>query len=333
MATENLSSRASPLDLLSLFKGNSQSSTTKSNLTKEGAQAYIQQILESTQGLAAVSSGQKSAGLYNSTVNTQLTNDLLSRVSAAVAREQAGSTTTTKTGAKLGGSDLLSMFALKAGSSLLGPTVKKGIAKSGVDELGTKLSDAIFGTGGGGSGGVAAGADAIASDAWSNVGATVGDSFLESTATSAISDFGASVATDAVESAATDAAVSEAGDAAASEVAGQSWVICTELNSRGVLSNELYQAGVKRIPEMRSEVVRGYHFWAIPYTKIMRRQNWIGRIASRIVTPIALSRARYLAGNFNITGYGTVVIGESLCHFIGLIVREVQDWRTLYVSA
>lgn len=90
-------------DVVGLFRGNSSSNnssqniditnTTEEDVSDEKAKAYLAQLLGGTDGLAAITSGQKSAGLYNSTTNMQLTNDLLSRVTANVAALSKKTTT------------------------------------------------------------------------------------------------------------------------------------------------------------------------------------------------------------------------------------------------
>jgi hypothetical protein len=59
--------------------------TESSGLDQAGMNAMLKQILESSSGLAAVSSGQRSAGGYGSSTNSLLTNDLLTRSAAQVA--------------------------------------------------------------------------------------------------------------------------------------------------------------------------------------------------------------------------------------------------------
>lgn len=78
--------------LAGLFTG--KSSTTTEGTDAAGQAAMLQQLLGGTQGLAAVTGGQHSAGLYNSSVNTQLTNDLLTRATAQVAAANKTTTTT-----------------------------------------------------------------------------------------------------------------------------------------------------------------------------------------------------------------------------------------------
>lgn len=84
-------------DFMGLFRGKSSSNNTSSNkdinltttnseeVSPEKAMALLQQLLGSVQGLAQVSSGQKISGMYDSTTNQQLTNDLLARSTADVA--------------------------------------------------------------------------------------------------------------------------------------------------------------------------------------------------------------------------------------------------------
>ena len=91
------------VNLLSLLSGNNGktktvesggTTTQQTKLSSNDVTAIIKNILGSTNGLAAVSSGQHAAGLYNSTVQTQLVNDLLSRVSTDVAAKAAPTVTT-----------------------------------------------------------------------------------------------------------------------------------------------------------------------------------------------------------------------------------------------
>lgn len=137
------SDTADLVNILNLFKGSSSSSTTSSNISKGGMDAIVQQILGSANGLAQVSSGQKIAGLYNSTTNQQLTNDLISRTAGELAKQQAGTTTTTKNKAPLGLDSILGLLVAGGAKSLLGPTFSGLGKKLGVDQYGQKIADAL----------------------------------------------------------------------------------------------------------------------------------------------------------------------------------------------
>lgn len=151
MATGDISPRSNSLsdiqNILSIFKGSgttTQTNTSSETVSDDKAKAYLQQILESNSGLAAVSSGQKAAGMYNSTVNQQLTNDLLARASAQTAALSSTktSTTTGQTGAQL--NPLKTIGGMLAGQ-VLAPVVKTGSKKLGLDKLGDNISEAVFG--------------------------------------------------------------------------------------------------------------------------------------------------------------------------------------------
>lgn len=68
--------------------------TESTQIDQKTLDALLKQALEGNQGLAAISSGQSGAGLYNSSTNRLLTNDLLARVATDVAAKTATSTRT-----------------------------------------------------------------------------------------------------------------------------------------------------------------------------------------------------------------------------------------------
>jgi hypothetical protein len=147
--------------------------STVGNLTTDQMTAIVSNILGGTGGLADVSMGQKGAGIYNSTVNSQLTNDLLTRITTQVAASNAGKTTTTsptqktatppnlidQTIAKLP-SLALTYGAAKIGSPILGAASKK----LGLDSAGKSAADWINGLGSSPSSGSLSGETMAAND-------------------------------------------------------------------------------------------------------------------------------------------------------------------------
>lgn len=95
--------------------------TQQTMLSQEALNTLMRQAMESTQGLAAVSSGQKAPGLYNSTTRQLLTNDLMARTAGEVATKGAPTVTTTtpKTQSTRVPSPLGSAGGLLAGAGLL----------------------------------------------------------------------------------------------------------------------------------------------------------------------------------------------------------------------
>jgi len=105
------------------------------------------------------------------------------------------------------------------------------------------------------------------------------------------------------------------------------WVICTELNSTGELSDTLYQATSPHFSRMSPDTIRGYQWWAVPYVKLMRKHS----LFRYIVKPWAIGRARYLSGESSILGWVTVAIGEPICFLLGkTVARKSQDYEVLY---
>ena len=103
MATAVSSSGETSLDalskLVSMFSnsgGSTSTSTTTSGASADAVNAAVTQALESVNGLSSVARGERSAGLYNSSTQTMLVNDLLTRAAANAAATQKTSTTTTQ---------------------------------------------------------------------------------------------------------------------------------------------------------------------------------------------------------------------------------------------
>lgn len=365
-----LASLAAINTFVGMLKGGTSSQTQQSNITPEGMNYLLTQILSGSQGLAPIASGQKAAGLYNSVTNTQLLNDLSTRASGELAAKQAGTTTINRQNPSI---SLFPILAAFAGTKLLGPTVKIGMEKLGipsVDQIGTSISDAIWGAGStAGSPASLAAADtaaglnpafgslaaydaAMAGAAPTSAGAVSEDALASyygadtagaaaAAETAAASEVGgtaafADVGMGAAEAASSTAAVATAAEAAgtASEGAGLAelameaaavWVICTELEAQNRLSKQEYLASAVRALDLHPTLLRGYHWWAVPVTRWMRKST----ILSRLLAPIARARCRYLLGKFSLIGALTVWIGEPICHLIGLVVSS-QNWQVLY---
>lgn len=142
MATGNIANTDSTGNLLSLLtalKGTSSSQST--TISPEGLTALINQTLSGNQGLAAISQGQKSAGLYNSSTNQLLINDLMTRTAAAAA---ASSSTTTKVNnPQVSKNNVLDAALLLGGKSLLGSSTTAATKKLGIDKWGDNIRDSL----------------------------------------------------------------------------------------------------------------------------------------------------------------------------------------------
>lgn len=129
--------------IINLFTGGKGATrTTTTNVNQNAVNAALQNIVQSNQGLASITAGQHAAGLYNSTVNTQMTNDFLTRAASEAAQ---GTKTTTETTKQSGGINPALLGAFVVGKSVLGPTIGKMADKYGLsaDALGKHVSDYI----------------------------------------------------------------------------------------------------------------------------------------------------------------------------------------------
>lgn len=118
--------------LLELVKDQKSTSSTSTNITQAGVQQQINEILGANNGLAAVAGGQHAAGFYNSSVNTQMINDLLTRSAATVAARNATTTQTNTKKAPLSAKDVLTTIG---GLALKNPGKLKSLYQTVHDQL------------------------------------------------------------------------------------------------------------------------------------------------------------------------------------------------------
>lgn len=111
-------------------------------------------------------------------------------------------------------------------------------------------------------------------------------------------------------------------------------VICTYFYRKGMLPQKVWRADMKFTAEHLSETtVRGYHFWAIPYVKLMRESL----VAERIMYPMAKWRAEELAYQMgelkcsNFKGKLVRLVVEPACWLLGCVVSQ-KDWNVLYAT-
>lgn len=112
-------------------------------------------------------------------------------------------------------------------------------------------------------------------------------------------------------------------------------VICTHFYQKGMLSRELWRADMEyTLKHLPQQMVNGYHLWAIPYVKWMRKSSF----AEKIMYPLAYYRAREIAYQMGYREKGSIrgkiirAIGEPLCHILGLFTAE-KKYQELWRSA
>lgn len=290
--------------------------TTQTQLSQDTINATLKSALESNQGLAALAAGQANSGMYNSTVNQQMTNDLLARLTTNAAVAGAPKTTTTPkstvTSKEPGG---MSNLLIAAGL---------GYGKKGIDKL---LSGGFWEDSAGsavGSGG-ATFMDFVDTNTLAGVeAASGGSSILDSIS----SMFGDSVIDTAVGSGFDSALWGMGADSAAevvAEEAGTSFldqlsptIICTESARQGLLDVSKFKAEISKllVTPLNPYISSGYHFLAAPVVARMKESQSVAKFFARWAEAyidgdlFGKRRARY---------YFVVGVLFPLCYVIGRI--------------
>lgn len=104
-------------------------------------------------------------------------------------------------------------------------------------------------------------------------------------------------------------------------------VICTELCRQGLMDRKLLISDLKYSRHHISDTtLLGYHFWAKPYVRLMKRS----RLATAIIKPFGELRAQECAWQLCQADSGSIrgkvirLVGEPLCFCIGLLVKACR---------
>jgi hypothetical protein len=109
-------------------------------------------------------------------------------------------------------------------------------------------------------------------------------------------------------------------------------VICTYFYKKGEIDRLQYQANVVwTTSRVSDQTFRGYHFWAVPYVKLMRKSP----LAERIMLPILKARTDELLFRLGKREKGSLggklarLVLESASWVIGAFVPQA-DWKQLW---
>jgi hypothetical protein len=365
--------------------------STQLQLTPDAVTAMINKLMQGTSGLAATASGQKGVGLYNSSTNQLLVNDLLAKVATETAAKAAPTVTTTspQTSTNVAKAQVDPMMtALGIGGSIVGKKLLKSIidggsstAASAATAAAGDLSGTILNAGGSDLASSIGGLDFIgnvasAGDIGNTISSLVGggdllSSFLGGDLLSSASsmldvgsalgsglDLGTSIFGDLGSSFGSldflggNAATSALGSAGAvlgpvgialdvsSLLGGPSLgdvlggvgdmveglnpsVICTELYKQGLIPKDVYRLdnSYGRY-HVSKTVLTGYHFWAVPFTKLMMKSKLVTTLASWLAIPWAKEIAHKMDKSYPSNYLGKIVYyhGIPLCWVIGKLV-------------
>lgn len=113
-----------------------------------------------------------------------------------------------------------------------------------------------------------------------------------------------------------------------SAAAGNTRVICTELVRQGLMDAKLQRLDIAfTLRHLSPVTVRGYHVWAVPYVRVMKRSQ----LASHLIEPFARWRAEEIAHQMgareraNWKGKCVRWVGEPLCWVLGAVLERIGE--------
>lgn len=154
MATNNsLQTLVSGADLITKLMGGkstqTSTSSTQSNISQEGVDRLVQQILAGRGGVKDIAGAARGAGLYNGSTEAQMLNDLAARTAGEVEARRAGTTTTQETTTQTPGMDLgtvgLGLGALALGKPILEKALGLGSQALGLTGNASMASQGLTG--------------------------------------------------------------------------------------------------------------------------------------------------------------------------------------------
>lgn len=113
---------------------------------------------------------------------------------------------------------------------------------------------------------------------------------------------------------------------------GAAKVICSELVRQGMMSDQHRRdCTVYALSRLPSSFMVGYHFWAIPYVRVMRRSKIATLLMEFFVKHRTQEVRRRLGRTVLGSGWGKVICAfhDPLCSWMGRFVPE-SDYRSLY---
>ena len=114
---------------------------------------------------------------------------------------------------------------------------------------------------------------------------------------------------------------------------GAQKLVCNELYKQGHISQNQFFSSMRDFRERLTPThLRGYHVWAVPLVRLMRRSKPI----SRFVATLFVKRMSYVASKNDSTvevAYGVRFFcraGEHISLLIGKVVKSENRWQKVY---
>lgn len=278
-----------------ILQGPSSSTTTNSGhtdtsqvmLTQEAVNHLTQQMLESTQGLASVSRGEHLSGAYNSSTNSMMVNDLLSRVAGEVAVRGA------KTVNTVGGST----STTENSGSLTTQTIG---GYTNTQDIGGSTSTTDVG--------------ATKNFSESDVLNVIGGSTSDTKGTSVTDVLNNTVGKETSAGSTTGTKEKDTSQTEEKASASGGWIVCTELHKQGRLPHRFYRYGYRAFAKYDEQGKKGYYIWAVPAVKHLRKHPH-SKLSNFLCT-VMNARAEYLSAEAGCKDARKTVLGFMTKHLM-----------------
>jgi hypothetical protein len=111
-----------------------------------------------------------------------------------------------------------------------------------------------------------------------------------------------------------------------SGTSGDSRVVCTELHRQGIISDKLYQAERIYGCSLSTIIIKGYHHWAIPLVRRMRKSSLLTKLVYYISKPMLQEMAHRADKSFDSSLMGSVMLsfGIPLCYIVGSLTNRTE---------
>ena len=129
-------------------------------------------------------------------------------------------------------------------------------------------------------------------------------------------------------------AVNSSGEDSNSEAGSAAKVICSELVRQGMMTEKHRRdCTVYALSRLPPSFMTGYHFWAVPYVRVMRRSKFATILMGFFVKHRTQEVRRRLGRTVLGSGWGSLIcaLHDPLCSWMGRFVPE-SDYRSLYES-
>ena len=126
-------------------------------------------------------------------------------------------------------------------------------------------------------------------------------------------------------------AINAAEESEAADAEGSSGVICSELRRLNILDKDLAAAEGRHAYSLSDQIANGYHFWSIPFVKLMRRNKLIfniGKFGGINWAKYAAHKAQPKDFPPSLIGSSINFIGIPICFILGFFVKQ-RDYTVL----